>query len=172
MKWSDENEKICKNQNGFLKGKSIIDCIFILHSIISKVLNSGNKLYCIFIDYEKFFDKIDRTFLWHKLLVENISAKLVRVIKSMNSTVKSCVKYQYSYSELFESHIGLKQEDPSSPLIFMFFVNDILSYIDTDVEEVFSINELHLFLILFADDQALFAKSPKSLQSIMRPKIY
>ena len=50
-KWSEENDKICKNQYGFQKGKSIVDCIVILHSVISKVLNSGNKLYCINNDF-------------------------------------------------------------------------------------------------------------------------
>ena len=66
--WSEKYEKLSKNQFGFQKGKSDVDCVFILHSIITKVLNTGEKLYCVFIDYEKCFDKIDRSFLWHKLI--------------------------------------------------------------------------------------------------------
>jgi hypothetical protein len=85
-KWSEENDKICKNQYGFQTGKSIVDCIFILHSVISKVLNSGDKLYCMFIDYVKCFDKIDRSYLWYKLLIENISSRLVGILKSMYMT--------------------------------------------------------------------------------------
>ena len=64
-KWSTNQEKISKQQFGFQKGKSVVDCVFLLHSIISKVLNDGEKLYCVFIDYEKCFDRIDRTYLWH-----------------------------------------------------------------------------------------------------------
>ena len=59
-KWAEVYDKITKNQFGFQKRKSIADCIFILQSVITKVLNSKQKLYCIFIDYEKCFDKIDR----------------------------------------------------------------------------------------------------------------
>ena len=165
--WADTYDKLCKNQFGFQKGKSIVDCIFILHSIISKILNSGQKLFSVFIDYEKCFDKIDRTFLWQKLLSQNISSKLVRAIKSMYNTVKSCVKYKSSYSNFFASNVGLKQGDPSSPLFFMLFVNDIVENINTDLENIFSLNELKLFLILYADDQVLFATSPESLQSIL-----
>jgi hypothetical protein len=51
---------------------------FIFHAVISNVLNSGNKLYCIFIDYEKCFDKIDRSFLWQKLIAGNISMRFVK----------------------------------------------------------------------------------------------
>ena len=58
--WTETYEKITDNQFGFQKGKSVQDCIYTLHAIISKVLNQGQKLYCIFIDYEKCFDKTDR----------------------------------------------------------------------------------------------------------------
>ena len=43
-KWAEVYENITKNQFGFQKGKSIpdciTDCIFILQSVITKVLNS------------------------------------------------------------------------------------------------------------------------------------
>ena len=85
----------------------------------------------------------------------------------MYTTVKSCVKYKSSYSGFFDSNMGLKQGDPSSPLLFMLFVNDIMENINADLQNIFSINELKLFLILFADDQVLFATSPYTLQSLM-----
>ena len=74
-KWSEENDKLSKNQFGFQKGKSTIDCIFLLNAIVSKVINSGEKLYCCFIDYEKAFDRIDRPLLWHTLIFEKVSLK-------------------------------------------------------------------------------------------------
>ena len=166
-KWSTKQEKISKQQFGFQKGKSVVDCVFLLQSIISKVLSSGEKLYCVFIDYKKCFDKIDRTYLWHKLLLENVSCKFVKAIKAMYTTVKLCIRYKSSFSQFFTSHIGLKQGDPSSPLLFMLFVNDIVNNINVDLNGVFTINELKLFLILFADDQVVFAKSPQTLQSML-----
>ena len=165
--WSEKCEQTSNNQFGFQKGKSVIDCVFILHSVISKVLNTGQKLYCIFIDYEKCFDKIDRSLLWRKLLTEHVSSNLVKAIKSMYTTVKSCVRYKSTYSRCFDSSIGLKQGDPSSPLLFMFFVNDIIDNINTNLQNSFTINELKLFLILFADNQVLFATSPETLQSLL-----
>ena len=40
-KWSEENDKLSKNQFGFQKGNSTIDCIFLLNAVVSKVINSG-----------------------------------------------------------------------------------------------------------------------------------
>ena len=62
-KWSEKHETITDNQFGFQKGKSTTDCVFVLHSIIAKVLSSKEKLYCVFIDFEKCLDKIDRSHL-------------------------------------------------------------------------------------------------------------
>ncbi|XP_060567678.1 uncharacterized protein LOC132726376 [Ruditapes philippinarum] len=134
-KWSIKHDKICSEQFGFQKGKSVSDCIFIFHAVISNVLNSGNKLYCIFVDYEKCFDKIDRSFLWQKLIAENISTRFVKAMKSMYTTVKSCVRYNSTYSDFFNSHIGLKQVVPRSPLFFVFFVNDKHCEKDMDIRK-------------------------------------
>ena len=85
----------------------------------------------------------------------------------MYNTVKSCVRYKSSYSTFFSSPVGLKQGYPSSPLLFKIFVNDTVDNIKTDLSNIFSINELKLFLILYADDQVLFATSPETLQSLL-----
>ena len=85
-KWSDKHENINKHQFGFQKAKSTVDCIFILSSIISKSVNGNTgskKLYCAFLDYAKAFDKVDRYLLLYKLLREDISPRLLNILKSM-----------------------------------------------------------------------------------------
>ena len=166
-KWSEKHEKLSANQFGFQKGKSTVDCIFLLYSVISKVLNSGEKLYCCFIDYEKAFDRIDRSLLWHKLIFENVSSKFVRALKSMYDVVKACIRYNSTHSNFLNSYIGLKQGDPTSPLLFMFFINDLIENINADLENIFNLDELRLFMILYADDAVVFSKSKETLQSLL-----
>ena len=166
-KWAETEEKLLDSQFGFQKGKSTVDCIFAFSSIIAKTLSLGEKLYCFFFDYEKAFDKINRSFLWQKLLVENVSSKFVSALRSMYTVVKSCVRYRFSTSSFFNSYNGLKQGDPSSPLLFMLFINDIVQNINVGLDKIFTIDELQLFLMLYADDAVVFAKSPEVLQSIL-----
>ena len=60
--------------------------------------------------------------------------------------------------------------DPTSPLLFMLFVNDIVKkYICVNSQHIFTINALKSFLILFADDQVLLATSHETLQSFIYP---
>ena len=153
--------------NAVLFIKSTTDCIFILQAIISKVLNSKQKLYCVFIDFEKAFDKIDRVTLWHKLLIENVSSKMVNALKSMYSVVKNCIRHNGRLSEYIESNIGVKQGDPSSPMLFMMFINDINQCKNDNLNGIFTVDDIKLFLLLYADDQVIFAKSPETLQAML-----
>lgn len=166
-KWTKKYETITDFQYGYQAGKRTADCIFMLQSIISKVLNSGQKLYSIFIDYEKCYDKINRSFLWQKLLSEKVSTKMTKAIKAMYSVVRSSIKHNQKTSDFINSNIGVKQGDPSSSLLFMMFVNDIIENINTNIDGIFTIDEIKLFLLLYADDQVLFATSPLSVQSML-----
>ena len=166
-KWADNEDKIFNCQFGFQKGKSKVDCIFTFYSIIAKTLSAGEKLYCVCVDYAKAFDKINRSLLWQKLLSENVSSKFVNALRSMYSSVRSCVRYQSSKSRFFSSYNGLKQGDPSSPLLFMLFINDIIQNINVGLDQIFTVDDMQLFLMLYADDAVVFAKSPEVLQSIL-----
>ena len=53
----EKENKLTNNQFGFQKGKSTMDCIFTFYSIITKTLHAGEKLYCVFVDYELYCGK-------------------------------------------------------------------------------------------------------------------
>ena len=53
--WTEKHEKNSGCQFGYQEGKSTIDCIFILHSIVSKTLNSGQKTLQHFYRLRKVF---------------------------------------------------------------------------------------------------------------------
>ena len=86
---------------------------------------------------------------------------MTKAIKAMYSSVKSAVKHKGEISDTTDSKLG------SSLLVFMMFVNDIISNITTNLEGIVTINEMKLFLLSYADDQVLFATSPSSLQSML-----
>jgi len=39
------------------------------------------------------FDRIDRIYLWQKLLKENVSTKFINAIRSVYSVIKAIVQY-------------------------------------------------------------------------------
>ena len=167
LNWASENNKISDCQFGFQKNKSTIDCIFIFHSIISKILDNKEKLYCCFIDYQKAFDSVNRSFLWQKLLRNGCSKIMLKALYAMYQSVKSCVRYKGKCSNFFNTDTGVKQGDPLSPVLFIFFINDIIDNTTDDNDELLTINEINIFMLMYADDAVFFTKSAQTLQNML-----
>jgi hypothetical protein len=167
-KWADDNNVLNENQFGFVKNRSTVDCIFVLTSIIDKIIrNENKKLYCSFIDFKKCFDYVYRNGIWYKLIMEGVSTKMVRMLQSMYLSVKSCVRANGELTDFFDSYMGVKQGEPLSPLLFLFFVNDMQQSLHTDDIDVFTLEEIQIYLLLFADDTVLFSYSKEGLQKLL-----
>lgn len=172
-KWCEEENIFCDEQFGFRDNRSTADAIFLLHTIIQKVLSKKEKLWCAFIDYQRAFDTVVRDELWIKLLQSGVSCKMINMIRNIYSNVKCCVKISssMSMSDFFDVTLGLKQGEPLSPLLFILFINDISANIDINAMTNKDLELLSMYMILFADDIVLFTTDPNSLQAQL-DKIY
>jgi hypothetical protein len=122
------------------------------------------RLYCCFIDYRKAFDLLVRSKLCWKLITQGIDGKMLRIIQSLYRNVKSCVKYNTEY---FENRISLFLGEVVWPILYSLYVNDCEMHF---IREHWS-SMINLFLLMYADDMALFAESPECLQQMLKPCI-
>ena len=113
-----------EEQAGFREGYSTLEHAFVLQSLIGLYLHKKKRLYCLFVDYKKAFDLVDRSSLWMKLISHGINGKIISVIYNMYKGAKSCVKQNTKLSSLFECSIGVRQGENLSPLLFAIFLND------------------------------------------------
>ena len=168
LSWAQDEDKLLNNQFGFRPGSSTVYAIFVLHGIISHILQQKLKLYCAFVDFRRAFDTVNRRILIYKLLQSGVSTKFVSMVKSIYSSVNLRVRSGGILSDAFVNFLGVKQGEPLSPLLFLFFINDIMNDISTDtVDGVVNLNEYLIFLILFADDTVFFGKNPETLQYLL-----
>ena len=63
-----------------------------------------------------------------KLLNGNIDGKIFRVVFDMYKKAKSCVRVGNEFSRMFACHIGVRQGENLSPLLFAIFLNDLVGY--------------------------------------------
>ena len=167
LNWSVDNDIVTDAQFGFRPKMGTSEAIVALHSIIHKTLSCKRRLYCCFIDYKKAFDSVDRNLLWYKLSKCGIRGKLLTVIKSMYSNVKSCVSVEGLRSDFFRNSLGLMQGEVLSPILFSLFINDFEMQFLRDGCVPVELQDIHLFLLMYADDMVLFSESIDGLQHML-----
>ena len=166
---------LSENQAGFRKRHSTIDHSFVLKSLCDIMKFQKKKLFVAFIDYVKAFDKIWRQGLWYKLKQYNIKGKILAVIQSMYSSIKSCIiGAGGATSDFFESHIVLRQGENLSPILFGMFENDLEQYLIQEGNSGIELGNytgidmyLKLFVLLYADDTILLSSSAAGLSKAL-----
>ncbi|XP_052810397.1 uncharacterized protein LOC128238477 [Mya arenaria] len=64
VKWTDDNDQIADEQNGFRKKRSTIDHISSLTNLVDTRKKNKQCTFCAFIDFSKAFDSVNRNLLW------------------------------------------------------------------------------------------------------------
>ena len=73
----------------------------------------------------------------------------------------------HKLSDFFESYVGVKQGEPLSSLLFIIFINDMANEIVSGDVTAFTLNQIQIFLLLFADDTVLFAETAAGQQFLL-----
>ena len=81
-------------QNGFRSGRSCVDHLFVINSIIKNRLNNSCCTYAAFVDMEKAYDFTERNLLFYRLLEINVDGKIFNIIKSLYTDTSACVNYR------------------------------------------------------------------------------
>ena len=76
--------------------------------------------------------------------------------------IKSCVKFHGQYSDVYTCYKGLVQGEALSPLLF-----HIENYLLQNNIQPLGINELDIFLLMYADDTVFVAESAEMLQKLL-----
>ena len=149
--WANTNEE----QTAFKKGKSTLDQIFLLRTIISLAKQTDVTLYISFFDLAKAFDKVSRPLLLKSLIKKGIGAAMFYAIKAMYSFTRCILRSGLKLSELFPTFTGIKQGAPSSVILFIIFMDEFITDLRKRCIKEDLIGELHM--LLHADDTVILS---------------
>ena len=164
LKYIDKNNLISRKQIGFMKGSRTSDHIFLLQTIIEKVVKKNNgKLYAAFIDFKKAYDTVDRNRLFERLKGLGINGFFLRNITAMYEKNRYSIKLKNGFIDPIDSNLGLKQGCPLSPMLFNLYIDDVENIFDDLCDPIDFQNE-NIYHFLYADDLVLISNSADGLQ--------
>ena len=165
--WCETNNVLGEEQVGFRKQHTTIDHVFCLHTLITKHLrHKGGRFYALFVDFEKAFDHVDRLLLWQKLFTQNVSTKMVGMLKAIYADVRAYIRTSKGLTNTVICPVGVRQGCIISPIIFTLFLNDLQEYISVGSHGI-DIETIKVFVLLFADDLVRFAETVIELQRLI-----
>lgn len=118
-------------------------------SYVKTLMELGYQTDAIFMDFEKAFDRLNHRILLLKLKKLGFNNNLIEWIKSYLTDRKLFVKLGSAISEQFVATSGIPQGSHLGPLIFIIFINDLVTYVGSKSKSR---------SLLFADDNKIFMK--------------
>lgn len=117
---------IKEEQAGFMQHKNCIQQVSVLHEICARRMRLGKDTTLLFVDFSKAYDSVNHRVLFKKLGHYGIRGNLLTNIMGMYKNPSVCVRVNNVDSDEREVKCGLKQGDPTSPILFNIYINDLL----------------------------------------------
>lgn len=109
------------DQAGFRKSFSTIDHLHTLNQTLEKCHEYHKKIYLLFIDYTKAYDFLKHDYMLKDLTNQGVPRDLVNLLKQTYSNIQASVITD-KVGTYFKVDKGVKQGDPSSPLLFNYLL--------------------------------------------------
>ena len=135
---------IDKMQYGFMPGRGTIDPV-----LCEKFRAKNKKLFFVFVDLEKAFDRVPMEVIRFALMWKGVPEYLVNGVMSLYKGCKTAVSVDRKLLSSFSVKVGVHQGSALSPLLFIM-VMDVLT------EDV---RDGSLMELLYADDLVLWRDS-------------
>lgn len=143
MLFMTQNELFCKQQFGFLSGRSTCLQLLKVMEDWTRILDEGGQVDSVYFDFQKAFDKVSHQHLLKKLAAYNIHLTIAGWISSFLKSRKQRVSVAGSFSEWTNVTSGIPQGSVLGPILFIIYINDLPDVINSKI-------------FIFADDTKIY----------------
>ena len=152
VKHLEKYSLIRNSQHGFTSGKSCLSNLLEFFEEVTKILDKGEAVDLVYLDFAKAFDKVPHFRLFKKLEAHGIGGSILEWIKGWLKNRRQKVWVDGESSDWAKVTSGVPQGSVLGPVLFLVYINDI------DADLISTIGK-------FADDTKL-CKSVSSAEGI------
>jgi hypothetical protein len=167
--WAENEGFRAAGQAGFRPDRGTPDNVFVLQHILERACSQGRRVHAAFIDFRKAYDSVNRHLLWTAIQGMGIHGAMLDTLQRMHGNITMQVRQGDRLSQPFPAHMGVKQGDPLSPLLFGLFIDRCEHFLNTQCPEigVHVSPDLLVRVLLYADDLVLLSYDAGGLQALL-----
>ena len=136
-------------QRGFMPGRTTMDAIFAIRTIVEKHLEKNKDVWAAFVDLEKAYDRVPRELIWWALRRQGVNEYLVKAVQTLYhepiSVVRITTRKGIEIGPQFKVNTGVHQGSALSPLLFILVMQEVSQHVARGTP----------WELLFADDLAI-----------------
>lgn len=157
------NDMLSITQNGFRKGRSTLHHCLTLHEVQTRFPKS----HIITLDFRAAYDLVNRDVLWERLASKyTFSEEFIVLLKLLFENNSSKLMVNGTRSANIHNKRGLLQGSSLSPMLFNFFVDELLQQLN-NCEIKTTINSAAFNHLAFADDIVLIAGTTEGMDQLL-----
>ena len=153
------------NQFGFREGRGTAVASSFLFDVCSYFSSAGTPVFVCSLDAEKCFDTI-----WHQGLFYKLWSKIPTthwlLLYTWYGNLRASVRFKGCKSESFSIGRGIRQGSVLSPILFNYFIDDLLEILDKSKDGL-RLGDKLFNSSAYADDLTVFAASVPGLQRLI-----
>lgn len=137
--------KQCREQAGAQRGRGCTEHILTLRLFTDYTKKKKQKLFVTFVDFSQAYDKVPRDLLLRVLKRLGCGSVMLGAIAATYAGTERVLGYV-----VFATTVGVRQGTPTSCLLFILFVNDLIKSIKEHCEDDGFLSWLHILVLMLA----------------------
>ena len=154
-------------QFAYQPGSSTSMCTWAAVETINYFMRNGTDVYACLMDITKAFDLVRHSLLFKKLIAAGLTVIFVRVLFFIYMNQYANVRWNGSYSSLFNVKNGVRQGAILSGILYCFYTNDLFTILRRNKTGCW-VNNVYMGIFGYSDDNLLIAPSLDSLQEMIK----
>ena len=153
-------------QTAYQSKRGSPDHVFLLRCMMQYAKRFKEKIFLIAIDFDGAFDRVCRATLIRKLCLFGAGAVFTACLASIYMSTDNIIFRGKSHVR-YKLYSGIKQGLPLSPLLFLFYINDVFDFLGAIFDGGRKFFDV-LHILIHADDATIVASDRSSAMSKLK----